>query len=261
MKLTYALVVLVSLILNGCSTFSSNNTRYDHEKDFTPDRVNLASIQNPTPVSEPLSAIGNGTSYKVKGKRYYRIKDARNFKQKGIASWYGMKFHGHRTSNGEVYDVYKMTAAHKTLPLPSYVKVTRQDNQKSVIVRVNDRGPFHEGRAIDLSYAAAVKLGIDKLGTAPVTLEVLAVPLDQSQRWIQAAALTNNEKAYQLKHQLQSALNSQWPVTIRNIIKNTGATLYRVQVGPVVEDHLDDALNMMSQAGFTDSLVLMQHQL
>ncbi|MDO6806887.1 septal ring lytic transglycosylase RlpA family protein, partial [Wenyingzhuangia sp. 1_MG-2023] len=76
-------------------------------------------------------------------------------------SWYGMKFHGHATSNGEIYDVYQFTAAHKTLPLPSYVRVTRQDNGKSVVVRVNDRGPFHEGRIIDLSYAAAHKVGLD----------------------------------------------------------------------------------------------------
>ena len=109
----------------------------------------------------------------VHGKRYYVLDSAQGFKERGIASWYGNKFHGNQTSNGEIYDMYAMTAAHKRLPLPTYVKVTNLNNQRSITVRVNDRGPFHEGRVIDLSWAAAKKLGIDKTGTAPV--EVVAI--------------------------------------------------------------------------------------
>ncbi len=101
------------------------------------------------------------------------LKSANNFKQTGIASWYGKKFHGHLTSNGEIYDMYSMTAAHKNLPLPTYVKVTNHLNKKSVIVRVNDRGPFHENRIIDLSYSAAFKLDMLKKGTAIVTIEAI----------------------------------------------------------------------------------------
>ncbi|HAH03554.1 MAG TPA: septal ring lytic transglycosylase RlpA, partial [Vibrio sp.] len=97
------------------------------------------------------------------------------FTEKGKASWYGKKFHGHLTSNGEIYDMYSMSAAHKTLPIPSYVKVTNTDNNKTTIVRINDRGPFHEGRIIDLSYAAAYKLDVLRTGTANVEIEVITV--------------------------------------------------------------------------------------
>src|SRR5690554_5341368 len=105
------------------------------------------------------------------------VTDADGYVQKGTASWYGKKFHGHKTSNGEVYDMYKMTAAHKSLPLPSFARVTNLDNGRSVVVRVNDRGPFHDGRVIDLSYAAAVKLDIHRAGTGRVEVRGL-VPGD-----------------------------------------------------------------------------------
>jgi rare lipoprotein A len=111
--------------------------------------------------------------YKVFGKKYYPLQDAYNFTQSGIASWYGKKFHGRKTANGEIYDMYAMTAAHKTLPLGTYVRVVNKDNNKEIVVRVNDRGPFVSGRIIDLSYTAAKKLGMDVSGTAKVRIIAL----------------------------------------------------------------------------------------
>ena len=121
----------------------------------------------PMPHNGPVKA----TPYTVFGKPYYPIQDARNYRATGIASWYGTKFHGQATANGETYDLYGMTAAHKTLPLPSYVRVTNLDNGRSVVLRVNDRGPFYSDRIIDLSFAAAKKLGYAESGTARVRVE------------------------------------------------------------------------------------------
>ena len=115
----------------------------------------------------------NKSPYTQFGKTYYVLNSSQGFRETGIASWYGSKFHGRRTSNGDVYNMYAMTAAHKTLPIPTYVRVTNQENRRSVIVRVNDRGPFHESRIIDLSYVAALKLGFAANGTAKVSVEAL----------------------------------------------------------------------------------------
>ena len=141
------------------------------ERRDGPGRVaKAAKVPAAVPRKEPLSKYGNPTSYVVFGKRYYTLKTASGFNERGIASWYGKKFHGRKTSSGEVYDMYKMTAAHKHLPLPTYVKVKNLENGKTITVRVNDRGPFHDNRIIDLSYAAATKLGILGKGTASVEI-------------------------------------------------------------------------------------------
>ncbi|WP_254200219.1 septal ring lytic transglycosylase RlpA family protein [Lysobacter sp. MMG2] len=143
-------------------------------KDTTPDYVpDVDSIPEPEVTNEPRSAVGNRPSYVVLGKTYKVMDDTKGYVERGTASYYGQKFHGRRTSNLEVYDMYAFTAAHKTLPLPSFARVTNLDNGKSVVVRVNDRGPFHEGRVIDLSYAAAVKLGITQKGTGKVEVRAL----------------------------------------------------------------------------------------
>ena len=123
--------------------------------------------------AEERSAIGNKSPYVVLGKSYKVLDDTRNYVERGTASYYGAKFHGRLTSNREVYDMYQFTAAHKTLPLPSFARVTNLDNGESVIVRVNDRGPFHDGRVVDLSYAAAVRLGITQRGTGNVEVRAL----------------------------------------------------------------------------------------
>ncbi len=133
----------------------------------------LGNIPDAVPKAEPRSRYGNPRSYVVHGKRYHTLRSSRGYVERGIASWYGRKFHGRRTSSGERFDMYAMTAAHKSLPLPTFVLVTNLDNGRQVVVRVNDRGPFHPNRLIDLSYAAATKLGIVGRGTGFV--EVRAV--------------------------------------------------------------------------------------
>jgi rare lipoprotein A len=130
--------------------------------------ADVANLPEPVPHAEPLSRYGNRSPYEVLGKTYTVLPSANGYVERGVASWYGTKFDGRATSNFEPYDIYQFTAAHRTLPLPSYARVTNLDNGRSVIVRINDRGPFHAGRLIDLSYAAAVKLGVNVHGTAPV---------------------------------------------------------------------------------------------
>jgi len=130
--------------------------------------ADVANLPEPVPHAEPLSHYGNRSPYVVLGKTYTVLPSAAGYVERGVASWYGTKFDGRATSNFEPYDLYQFTAAHRTLPLPSYARVTNLDNGRSVIVRINDRGPFHEGRLIDLSYAAAVKLGVNAHGTANV---------------------------------------------------------------------------------------------
>ncbi|HEY0335272.1 MAG TPA: septal ring lytic transglycosylase RlpA family protein [Stenotrophomonas sp.] len=142
--------------------------------DTTPDYIpNVACIPEPLVSNEPRSSIGNRTPYQVLGKTYKVMDDVHGYVESGTASYYGNKFHGRLTSNKEVYDMYAFTAAHKTLPLPSFALVTNLDNGESVVVRVNDRGPFHDGRVIDLSYAAAIKLGITQRGTGRVQVRGL----------------------------------------------------------------------------------------
>lgn len=135
--------------------------------------VDVSSIPNAEPRFEVRTRAGNKSPYTVLGKTYRVLPESDGFKERGIASWYGNKFHGRKTSNGEIYNMYGMTAAHKNLPIPSYVKVTNLDNGRSIVVRVNDRGPFHDGRVIDLSYAGASKLDYLKQGTARVEVEAL----------------------------------------------------------------------------------------
>ncbi|MDM7553338.1 septal ring lytic transglycosylase RlpA family protein [Xanthomonas fragariae] len=143
-------------------------------EDATPDHVpNVACIPEPLVTNEPRSALGNRSPYEVLGKRYVVMDGPGGYVERGTASYYGSKFHGRLTSNKEVYDMYAFTAAHKSLPLPSFALVTNTDTGDSVVVRVNDRGPFHDGRVIDLSYAAAVKLGITGKGTGNVEVRGL----------------------------------------------------------------------------------------
>jgi rare lipoprotein A len=147
------------------------------EKDYAPTAneipEGIENIPDAVPIAEPRSRGGNSKSYEVLGKTYKVLDDIRGFRQRGYASWYGKKFHGRKTANGERYDMFLMTAAHKNLPIPSYVRVTDLDNGKSVVVKINDRGPFHSDRIIDLSYAAAAKLGLIGHGTSMVEITAL----------------------------------------------------------------------------------------
>ena len=139
--------------------------------DYLPD---VDAIPEPEVVALPRSRYGNGPTYTVLGRTYRVLDDTEGFVETGLASYYGQKFHGRRTSNQEVYDMYAFTAAHKSLPLPSFARVTNLDSGQSVVVRVNDRGPFHDGRVVDLSYAAAVKIGVHPRGTARVEVRALS---------------------------------------------------------------------------------------
>ena len=158
-------MVSIALAITACGGLDSRDG---------PGRAREAAQAKPVvPKKERLSKYGNPESYVVFGKRYYTLKTAAGFKETGVASWYGKKFHGRKTSSGEIYDMYKMTAAHKHLPLPTYVLVRNIETGKEITVRVNDRGPFHGNRVIDLSYAAASKLGILKQGTGRVEITAI----------------------------------------------------------------------------------------
>jgi rare lipoprotein A len=160
-------ILLIGLLLGACSTAPTV------EKDGAGKRIDTSVIPNAKPKSEPITNAGNKSPYQVFGKTYRVLPSSKGYKATGIASWYGTKFHGRLTSNGEVYNMYGMTAAHKSLPIPSYARVTNIENGKSVVVRINDRGPFHGARLIDLSYVAAMKLGYADKGTAKVLIEVI----------------------------------------------------------------------------------------
>ncbi|MGI1679129.1 MAG: septal ring lytic transglycosylase RlpA family protein [Cellvibrionaceae bacterium] len=173
-----AKIIFLSLILvcfSACTTSQKKPKIIGPViKDGAPsESYSVDHIPDAVPRAEPRTAAGNKSPYTVLGKTYRVMPNSDGFVQKGRASWYGTKFHGRKTSNGEVYDMYGMTAAHKTLPIPTFVRVKNLDNDKEVIVRVNDRGPFHGGRIIDLTYAAAKKLGFQSKGTAPVEVEAL----------------------------------------------------------------------------------------
>lgn len=143
-----------------------------------PVTVDVSHLPEPVPRREPRARHGNMPSYTVLGRRFHVMASAEGFVERGIASWYGYKFHGRHTSSRELYDMCAFTAAHRSLPLPTYVRVTRLDDGRSVVVRVNDRGPFHADRVIDLSYAAAQRIGMVEAGTAQVEVRVLKGPYD-----------------------------------------------------------------------------------
>ena len=169
-------VLCVTTLLTACSTsqHSNHSSRYTQSQDSAPDRaVDVADVKDAIPRVEPKSRYGNPASYMVFGKRYHTLASSEGYSDRGIASWYGTKFHGHRTSSGEPYDMYQMSAAHKTLPLPTYARVTNLGNSKSVIVKINDRGPFYDNRIIDLSYAAASRLDILGKGTGLVEVQTV----------------------------------------------------------------------------------------
>jgi len=162
----YTLICILTILLSACG----DNTRRDSGPSGP---VDLSSVRNAVPKHERQTRAGNPHTYVVFGKRYYVKRSNKNYRSRGIASWYGRKFHGRKTSNGETYNMYAMTAAHKTLRIPTYVRVTNLENGKIIIVRVNDRGPFVSNRIIDLSYAAAHKLGITRKGTGLVKIAVV----------------------------------------------------------------------------------------
>ena len=174
--------------------YNPNDGRYSQDKDSGPDgEPDMSHVPDAVPRYEVRTNAGNKNPYTVLGKTYHLIEDESSYRERGYASWYGNKFNGYHTSNGEVYNMYAMSGAHKTLPIPSYVRVTNVANGKSVVVRINDRGPFHSGRIIDLSYAAAQRIGINKVGTGMVDVEI-ALPGDDAPIPLRADANTVHAK-------------------------------------------------------------------
>jgi rare lipoprotein A len=163
-------LALAWLVLGGCGSTSNPGGYYKDDGPHERPPANLDRVADAVPRSEPLHKFAN-RPYKALGKQYVPMTSLQPFRQRGLASWYGKRYHGQKTSSGEVYDMYQMTAAHPTLPIPSYARVTSAKNGKSVVVRINDRGPFRSGRVIDLSYVAAHKLGYIQAGEAMVEVE------------------------------------------------------------------------------------------
>lgn len=171
------IVFVASVLLAACANNVSNksNSRYSMKQDIAPNfDYGEITYNEVIPTFEPYN-IWTSRPYKVLGAYYTPLQSGKGHEETGNASWYGQKFHGHKTANGEVFDMFALTAAHKTLPLPSFVRVTNLKNNKSVVVRVNDRGPFHDDRVLDLSYGAAKKLGYHKQGVAKVKVEVIHI--------------------------------------------------------------------------------------
>ena len=169
LKRLLAMLPLVAILAAGCAQSPTTRTSGSTSRPPPPDAV---------PREEPRSRYGNGPTYEVFGRQYRVMESSHGYVERGVASWYGRKFHGRLTSSREPYDMYAMTAAHKSLPLPTYVEVRNLANDRRVVVRVNDRGPFVKNRLIDLSYAAATKLGIVQAGTGMV--EVRAISFDDA---------------------------------------------------------------------------------
>jgi len=186
--------------------------------------ANLDAIPNAVPRVEPLHRFAN-SQYTALGKTYTPLTTPGRFKERGIASWYGKKFHGKRTASGEIYDMYAMTAAHPTLPVPSYARVTNLSNKKSVVVRVNDRGPFLRERIIDLSYVAAYKLGIVDNGSAEVMVEVESLVADGN---VQPIEITDSVVVTPLKSTTALSVSSE-PAASGNVYLQLGA--FRSQQG------------------------------
>ena len=247
--------MLALWLISSCAIKPPDISGPGADRDGAPGRnLDPEAIADAVPQAEPRSRYGNPPSYVVFGNRYRVMKDASGFTQKGIASWYGTKFHGRRTSSGEPYDMYAMTAAHKRLPLPSYVRVTNLRNGRQAVVKVNDRGPFHDNRIIDLSYAAATKLGILAEGTGFVEIEVID-PREARKRpprkplpvrasgdlFIQIGAFSERENAESLVNRLSRTLGQNMRI---QPVKSRGKTLYRVQVGPVKDVTHADALTV-----------------
>jgi len=240
-KTSFITLLFTLLILTACST-----GRYQHTNDSTPTRLpSQAELKDAIARAEPYSRGGN-KDYQVRGKHYNVLTSAKDFEEIGLASWYGKKFHGHLTSNGEIYDMYTMSAAHKNLPLPTYLTVTNLANNKSVVVRVNDRGPFHQSRIIDLSYSAAYKLDMLKTGTAKVKITAIT-NFNQSEKSRVAQKKENKKAAGSMgiatpyiqvfatsKKQLaQKTASSLAKQTQQQVEYPEYQGVYRIQIGPI----------------------------
>jgi rare lipoprotein A len=227
--------VSVAALLASCA---SEPSRVEEQADG-PSSIDLKAedVADATPREEPLARYGNHSPYEVFGRKYYVMKSSEGYHERGTASWYGSKFHGRKTSSGEPYDMHLATAAHKSLPLPTYAEVTNLDNGRKVVVKINDRGPFKDDRLIDLSYGAALRLDMVASGTARVEVRALDVKhvnhgasstrtaVASGDNWLQAGAYGRRDGAEELAGRLAKA--NLKPVSIRDTDE-----LFRVWLGP-----------------------------
>lgn len=252
-------LLLLFVLLSACTSFNSGQ---DGPPAFN---VDVSRIPNAVPRVEPESRYGNPPVYVVDGRRYYVLKTSAGYDERGIASWYGTKFHDRRTSSGEPYDMFAMTAASCVLPLPTYVKVTNLQNGLWVIVKVNDRGPFDANRIMDLSYVAAKKLGVLAHGTAYVEVRAInpatwdswsntdrswttsetAAPLAHTPIiYLQVGAFSDYANAESLRQRVSNLTSTQVQIV-------TSQAPYKVQIGPIWSvSRSDDITRELEQAGF-----------
>lgn len=267
-------IIALSCMLAACS--SSDNTaasnknmdpnkgRYALKNDKLPiNPPNVENVPNATPKYEPYSRRGN-KPYTVYGESYDVMNTGQGFTESGRASWYGEKFHGYETSNGELYDMYTMSGAHKTLPLPSYAKITNLDNNQQAIIRINDRGPFHSDRILDVSYAAAYKLGMLGTGTARIKLDVIYVgsvaatnaavanAQDSGNHYIQLVASKDQPKLEKIAKELEQKYQVQTRIQAAN-------NLFRLQLGPIGQAELADRLlYKVKQDGYPEGYMVLE---
>lgn len=272
--LAITLLALLCLWLGGCGSVPDTTG----QRDGPGDPRDVSQVPDAVPRLEPRSRRGNPTSYVVFGQRYHTMTSSSGFVERGVASWYGSKFHGRDTSSGEPYDMYAMTAAHKHLPLPTYVSVTNLENGRRVVVRVNDRGPFHENRIIDLSYAAASRIGMLGKGTALVEIRAidpssptrkvsqrlaeqdvqqpaaLPAPSQAPRIYLQAGAFSSADNAQRLRARLENGLARSVRVVPA---ASASGSVHRVQVGPLASVEIADQVSgQMHQLGIREPLVV-----
>ncbi|SFN35986.1 rare lipoprotein A [Marinobacter pelagius] len=286
---TWWLTAFATLMLGGCASSpeTDHSSRYTLSQDRAPaGNFDVSGLADAQPRYESPRTAGNKSPYTVWGKSYRVLDSNEGYVATGTASWYGEKFHGHKTSNGETFDMYEMSAAHKSLRIPGYARVTNLDNGRSVIVRVNDRGPFHGDRLIDLSYAAAKKLGYQSRGTARVEVAAITVRTDGSMTlagepfvpgdgrtpaasatvaentvdtgsrglFVQLGSFSSRDPAEALLGQVRSVLEN--PTRVRAIDTQAGR-FHRVQVGPFEdEESARRTQSLLEARGFSQSVLL-----
>jgi rare lipoprotein A len=225
------IAVLLGLLVGCASQAPRKVSRYDQDQDaapvLTPAAIEqLANLENPRVVDLSPSTRGNPATYNVWGKDYTVLSSSQGYLEEGNASWYGSKFHGRLTSSGEPFDMFTLTAAHRSLPIPVFARVTNLTNGKSTVVRINDRGPFHSDRIIDLSFAAAVKLDFHENGTARVRVETISESMEKF--LLEIGDFDDLSRARSARSQLEVTSGA-----VIKVVKLVGADVYQLQVGPM----------------------------
>lgn len=245
----FRVVCLIALgVFEGCAQSVEMGDR-------APPPISPGAVPDAIPYAQPITRAGNTSPYTVNGQTYTVLSSAKNYSEEGTASWYGLKFHGRATANGERFSAYKPTAAHRSLPIPSFVRVTNLENQASMVLRVNDRGPFHPDRIIDLSYGAAVRLGFADQGTAKVRIDAVEVigvsdlrsHVADEYRTLQLGAFVNSATATALGQDAQRLTTV--PVEVLPATTASGV-IFRVRLGPFDDQAaLLEAQNQLRAAG------------